>query len=79
MFGIKNLVWFSLFKPVLEALDMRLDVCAKVLERADLLVRLSEMLAQDSEDLLLRLYSTGISEIEINHIAYLIQAQSQLL
>ena len=50
-----------------------------MLERTDLLVYLNKMLAQESEHFLLWLYSTGVSEIEVDDVTYFIQAQSKLL
>ena len=75
----KNLVMFSYLKPALEAFDMGLYICTKLLERTDLLVRLSQVLAQDGEDFLFWLYSTRVNEIQIDDVTYLIQAKSKLL
>ncbi len=69
----------SFLKPALEAFDMGLEVSTKLLERADLLVRLSEMLAQDGENFLFWLSSTRVSEIEVDDVTYLFQAKSKLL
>ena len=37
------------------------------------------MLAQDGEDFLFWLYSTRVNEIEVDDVAYFIQAESELL
>src|SRR5205807_6305856 len=80
MFGVKKgLTMFCFLEPALEAFDMGLKVSTKLLERSDLLVRLSEMLAQDGEDFLFWLSSTGVSEIQVDDVVYFIQAESKLL
>src|SRR5947209_5106920 len=80
MFGTKKgLTMFCFLEPALEAFDMDLQVSTKLLERADLLVRLSEMLAQDGENFLFWLSSTRVSEIEVDDVMDFIQAESKLL
>ena len=70
---------FCFLEPALEAFDMDLQVSTKLLERTDLLVRLSEMLAQDGENFLFWLSSARVSEIEVDDVMDFIQAESKLL
>ncbi len=70
---------FCFLEPALEAFDMDLQVRTKLLERTDLLVRLSEMLAQDGENFLFWLSSARVSEIEVDDVMDFIQAESKLL
>jgi hypothetical protein len=72
-------VLFSFLKPALEAFDMGLYISTKLLERTDLPVCISKMLAQNGKDFLFWSYATRVSKIEVNDIMYLIQAESELL
>ena len=70
---------FCFLKPALEAFDMGLYVSTKLLERTDLPVCISKMLAQNGENFLFWLSSTRVSEIEVDDAPYFIQAESKLL
>lgn len=70
---------FPFLKPILEAFDIGLQFSAELLQRPDLLVRFSEMLTEDAEDLLFRLYTAGVKKIEVYNVPYFFQTESKLL
>ena len=58
---------------------MSLQIGTELLQRADLLVDLGQMRAQDGEDLLLGPHAAWVREIEIDDVADFIQAKAKPL
>jgi hypothetical protein len=78
-FGRKRLLLSVFGKPLLEASDMILKLSPILLEPGKGVVGLGKMMAQDGQHFLFGFDATRVSEIQINDISDLIEAETELL